>query len=404
MEPLRVRHVTLKDIGPFESLMVEFPDRGGLSLICGDNGIGKTTLLEAITAVFSVGILQKIKRRQGSVAGEIALNYEVAGVSHGAKSTVSHFEPDKLDYVDNSLRAHTPSIIGIRASRDFSYMQQTSISRDPSIQVHQFGERLGSGTSPMEIKSWFSNRYLFRHLTDTNSWTPEMIQNLATAIDLFSLLDPSVKLDRVDVKTFDIIVSTPSGLIPFEYLSSGFRSAYSLLLGILKEIEFRGLNVSAKDFVGVIVIDELDLHLHPVWQQRIGGILKSAFPNAQIIATTHSPHIIQAAQPSEVVALIREVGGDVRVRPVPSSEYGYAGWTIEEVLEDIMGVEDTKTPVFREAMREFDAALDADDAKLVLGARDRLLKMLHPNNSLRKLVEIQASPYIGDLYTDEADA
>jgi hypothetical protein len=55
-------------------------------------------------------------------------------------------------------------------------------------------------------------------------------------------------------------------------------------------------------------------------------------------------------------------------------------------------------------MRDFDAALDADDAKLVLGARDRLLKMLHPNNSLRKLIEIQASPYIGDLYTDEADA
>lgn len=222
-----------------------------------------------------------------------------------------------------------------------------------------------------------------------------MIQNLSVAESFFSLLDPKVKLDRVDIRTFDIIVSTPSGLIPFEYLSSGFRSAYILLLGILKEIEFRGLNVSAKDFSGVIVIDELDLHLHPIWQREIGGALKKAFPSAQIIASTHSPHVIQAAQASEVVALVRNSDGDVYSREVPSTKYGYAGWTLEEVLEDIMGMEDTKTPIFRDAMRDFDRAIDGDDARAVAQSLAVLDEMLHANNPLRKLISIQAAPYAG---------
>lgn len=394
MRGVRISEVRLQDVGPFGQLTVPFPSKPGLNLICGDNGIGKTTILEAIAAVFSSGALQRLKRRQG---GEDSGHVNLVGDSDGNRINttfhVNSFDPQQQEWAHTTLGALSPSIIYVRTQRDFSYVIQNSISKDPVDNTLQPGERVANGTAPHEIKIWFTNRYLLRHHKDAGGWTEAMIKNLASAVSFFSLLDPSVRLERVDVRSFDVIMSTPNGLIPYEYLSSGFRSAYILLLGILKEIEYRALDVAAEDFNGVILIDELELHLHPVWQQQIGNVLKEAFPQAQIIASTHSPHIIQTALPSEVVALSRQESGAVAVKSVPSSEFGYAGWTLEEVLEDVMGVEDTKTPLFRAAMQDFDDALNNEDGDRVLAAKNRLLRMLHPNNSLRKLLEIQAAPY-----------
>lgn len=220
--------------------------------------------------------------------------------------------------------------------------------------------------------------------------------NLEAAERVFSILDKNVKLEEVDVRTFDVLVSTPGGVIPFEFLSSGFRSAFSLLLGILKEIEFRKLEVSADEFSGVILIDEIDLHLHPTWQQEIGKVVKDTFPNAQIIATTHSPHVIQTAQPEEVLSLQLEAGGKVSSRSVSSSRFGYLGWTVEEILEDIMGVQDTRTGVFRDAMRAFDTAIEKEDEGALNEALGHLQEMLHPNNPLKKFLRIQAAPFLSE--------
>ncbi|MDY3745891.1 MAG: AAA family ATPase, partial [Lachnospiraceae bacterium] len=54
---------------------------------------------------------------------------------------------------------------------------------------------------------------------------------------------------------------------------------------------------------GVVVIDELDLSLHPTWQKRIVRILKDLFPKIQFICATHSPFIIQSLKPGELIVL-----------------------------------------------------------------------------------------------------
>jgi predicted ATP-dependent endonuclease of OLD family len=82
-------------------------------------------------------------------------------------------------------------------------------------------------------------------------------------------------------------------------LSSGFKASLALLLGIIQAVEARGYPAPASRFKGVILIDELELHLHPSWQRLIVSALKQAFPEAQFIVTTHSPHIIQNADVNE---------------------------------------------------------------------------------------------------------
>lgn len=395
MENHRVylRGITLKDVGPFSDLKVEINPEPGLNLICGGNGIGKTTILEAVVACFTQGSKHKLKRRQSAESGSVQLHYLADNERITTNLKIESFDPLKGDFV-NYQRGLGENIINVRAARDFSYIKQSGISRDPDFNPKEFQQRAANDPQPSEIKSWLTSRYLLRHHADKSSWSEQMKSNLTTAERIFSILDERISLSEVDVRTFDVMVSTPGGTIPFEFLSSGFRSAFSLLLGILKEIEFRKLEVAAEEFSGVILIDEVDLHLHPTWQQKIGGILKRTFPRAQIIATTHSPHVVQAASPEEVIALVVQADERVKRRSVPQSKFGYLGWTIEEVLEDIMGVEDTRTATFREAMRAFDSAIEAEDEAKIRHALVDLEEMLHPNNPLRKLLKIQVAPFL----------
>lgn len=396
METLRVGEVVLINIGPFSKLTVDFPQQSGLSIVCGDNGIGKTTLIDSIVAVFAAGQVHRLRKKYGSDRGQCAVKINRNGLENTVHIYINQFEPNANEWLTQNVSDDSNYIINISTNRDIGYIQQKSIDRDPEVQSGSVSQSLQHGLNAHQIKAWITNRYLLAPHKNTAGWTPDMVENLDAAIEFISILDPNVVLERVDVRTYDVLVKTPTGIVPFEYLSSGFRSAYVLLLGILKEIEFRKLGVSARKFSGVIIIDEIDLHLHPKWQQLIGGVLKKAFPSAQIIATTHSPHVIQAAEPSEVIALIRDENGDVRPRPIPSSIYGYAGWSVEEVLQDIMGVEDTKTSVFRDAMRAFDSAIDNEDDFAVQKALGVLLEMLHPDSPLRKLLKIQAAPFMAN--------
>lgn len=77
---------------------------------------------------------------------------------------------------------------------------------------------------------------------------------------------------------------------------------------------------------GVVVIDELDLSLHPTWQKKIIGILKNLFPKIQFICATHSPFIIQSLEDGELITLDRKLDSE------------YAGEGIEDIAEDVMGV------------------------------------------------------------------
>lgn len=94
--------------------------------------------------------------------------------------------------------------------------------------------------------------------------------------------------------------------LSFGQLSDGYRN----LIGMVADIAYRCIQLNphlaataVTDTPGVVLIDELDLHLHPNWQRTIVGDLKKAFPQLQFIATTHSPFIVQSLGEGELVNL-----------------------------------------------------------------------------------------------------
>lgn len=127
-----------------------------------------------------------------------------------------------------------------------------------------------------------------------------------------------------------IAVKNPDGtIIDFSALSDGYRNVIKIVTDIATKMcilnPYLGKD-TLKKTPGVVVIDELDLSLHPTWQRRIVNILKTLFPKIQFICATHSPFIIQSLEEGELIALDAVLDEE------------YSGQSIEDISEDIMKV------------------------------------------------------------------
>lgn len=118
MHELRIKSISLCDVGPFQTLDVMFAPNAGINLICGDNGIGKTTLLEALIASVSAGTPQRLRRRAGSKKGRLTVEFVEDGQIHTNSTDISGFEPDDQVWFQ-LFPAFSRSVLNIRASRDF---------------------------------------------------------------------------------------------------------------------------------------------------------------------------------------------------------------------------------------------------------------------------------------------
>ncbi|RED54812.1 AAA family ATPase [Cohnella lupini] len=384
---LRIKQLSINGIGGIDNLSLVFEDQ--FNIICGPNGIGKTTILDCIGQSFSYHNSNTIKRNAKHDSGSWSLKVDVDGLELETNNKKKGFHPtDEMDSMNQLLVQYSINILTLKTNRHFEYKQLHSVARD---QKQDENAASVYGINANDLKNWFVNRFMWS--THEKALTATQLSNLKTAMHIFGLLDDQINFARVKIETFDILVKNKQGSeLYFEYLSSGYKSVIFILIGIMKEIEIRFTDekqIAAKDFNGVILIDELDLHLHPQWQSKLVEVLKIVFPVAQFIVTTHSPHMIQVADPKEIIPLGFNSDGSVSVRVIPSSEFGYQGWTVEEILTDVMGLNNTISEPFRNTLSRFEEALTDENKEQAEEAYKILSKMLHPENHLRKILKIQ---------------
>lgn len=160
---------------------------------------------------------------------------------------------------------------------------------------------------------------------------------------------------------------------PFETLSDGYRA----VIGMVADIARRMAQLNpffGKDAIrvtpGVVLIDEVDLHLHPKWQERILDTLTTLFPQIQFIVTTHAPLVISTAR-SEELRVIRRTEGDGAAyqADMPSTET--YGSDTSSVLRHVMDAPDKPETVQR-LFDRFGGQLDAGD---YAGAKETLAEL-----------------------------
>lgn len=385
-----LKEIEILGVGGIEELKLTFDPR--MNIICGPNGIGKTTVLESVAHTFSSGRTNVLKRSAKSQSSFIKSKVDVDNLERISNIEFDVFIPSQQALI-NGINDLSDNLLSLKINRTFEYKALASVDRDPEKQKFTTWGEAQTGINLNNVKSWFVNRYMY---TPHGTLTQTQVSNYELARSSFSALNKSFSFSRVDASTNEILVNTPSGEIYYEYLSSGFKSCLSIIFGIIKEIEFRFIEpkIKAIDFDGIILIDEVELHLHPEWQTVIISVLIKTFPKAQFICTTHSPHVIQSAQPNQIIAIENREGKTTQ-RILPSTEHGFKGWTIEEVLMDVMGMNDLRTSVFTETIEKFEIDIKEESYDSALESYNKLEAMLHPNNHMKKMLRFQLASIKG---------
>ncbi|HEY9403216.1 MAG TPA: AAA family ATPase, partial [Pyrinomonadaceae bacterium] len=137
-------------------------------------------------------------------------------------------------------------------------------------------------------------------------------------------------------------VRTPYGWVSIKDLSLGYRTLIAWMVDLASRMFERypdSPNPLAEP--AVVLVDEIDLHLHPKWQRTLMSYLSERFPNTQFIATAHSPLVVQAASDANVVLLRRE--GDHVV--IDNDVKDIHGWRVDQILtSDLFGLESARPP------------------------------------------------------------
>lgn len=182
----------------------------------------------------------------------------------------------------------------------------------------------------------------------------------------------------------------------YEDLGFGYQSMMSWMIDFCKRMFERypkSENPLAES--AIVLVDEIDLHLHPQWQRNVIPYLSKTFPNTQFFVTTHSPMVLQSAKDINLFVLKHNEEGMVSVER--SDIHDFRGWTVEEILRETMGLQDdVHSDEYQRLISEFNTGLNKNDREKMQKAYDEIISLLHPNNPLKRILEIQKNQFLAD--------
>ena len=194
---------------------------------------------------------------------------------------------------------------------------------------------------------------------------------------------------RIELAPSRMVMTNSKGIdLEIDQLSGGYKAVLSVIADIAKRLSIANPESSNPlEEEAVILIDELDLHLHPKWQKEIVADLKRTFPNCQFIISTHSPFIIQSLDADELF--------DIKSMSFAEEKGNYKGWSIEEIQEHKMGVE-PKTTIFNDYLERFSSAIDNENYDVVKELYEKLKEMVSPDSNESRVLKL-------DMEMAEAD-
>ena len=200
--------------------------------------------------------------------------------------------------------------------------------------------------------------------------------------------------DKSSYDTFPEFL-TPYGWVRLRDLGYGYQATLAWVADLAKRMFDRYPDLE-NPLVGpaVVLVDEIDLHLHPEWQRKIMKYLSDLFLNTQFIVTAHSPLIVQSAKDVNVVML--EVDEDeIKGINIRQRFGSFQGWTVDEILTELMNLGSrTRSDRYLELMQTFEDSVLEDNYEKAQNAYNELDSILSPSSYQRKVLQIQMSSLI----------
>ncbi|MBF0308967.1 MAG: AAA family ATPase [Magnetococcales bacterium] len=392
---MRIDELHLKNFKCFEDRRFG-PFDPQFNLVIGDNGTGKTSFFQAMEVVLSEWLradvygsldrtldqwekgqklrtfdLEKVRQIESPGAvfqlefchpafltvnatiGELSANshIELSQDEHSAPLYRLSVSPE----TDNIRKLALGIFTRVRAWQDeilplvASYDEYRASSTTPVIiastdlgglpsRFDGYREAQGSSLSGERLTTWFANKYWIAWGEDK---VPFDLPVVREAIRQFLPGAEKIDFDRVRK---EIVATIQGKTLPFSLLSRGQRD----MMALVGDLAQRAVSLNPhlenplQETPGVVLIDELDLHLHPKWQRNIVHDLKRVFPKLQFFCTTHSPVLIGEVKPEEIVFLEE-----------PASRRTF-GMDANAILNHVMGGTERNA----EVKRDLDAIFD----------------------------------------------
>lgn len=434
---MRINEIQIQNFKGLKELTETFDSN--FTVFVGENGSGKTSVLEAVACLLNRWTQpmghngdapKNMTRLESSHRGQTLMFKEIYPLRICTRMKIAE-DDIKFTLFDNGSSKSGPKCesdllaeFALGSKRKFENLFDDEIEHWPLIAFYDVGR--GAGSKPKldwnrlfadkpkrtdGYKKWRDSSdlvagfisWLGRQEAITFQEKEETLISRTVKNAVCSCLPNANDLHFSAKEGEPIVEWNDDTAITFSNLSQGQKSILAMVGDIARRCAMVNphleTNAPAKT-PGIVLIDELDLHLHPRWQRRIVDDLKRTFPKIQFIATTHSPFIIQALQPGE----LRVLGGDE-----PKIEYANRG--IEEIARFIQGVDMPETSerftsqkdaaktyfqMLRDGRDENDPELREAKSKL-----DRLTVSYADNPGLEAIIEIQEEAAIPTTFVRE---
>ncbi|HFI0796162.1 TPA: AAA family ATPase [Streptococcus suis] len=430
---MKLTNLHLENFRCFESLNIELNDR--CTVIAGINGSGKSTILDAIAIsvgtyfakiptayalpinkddvlrkTFAIGSTIDTQSQYPVVVSsmgvidenKVAWKRELNGYKN--RSTVKNAS-DLIEvgysHQKKIQEGHLDVILPIIAYYGTGRLYKKKTNRvgsgqKKSSRMDGYSDALSSGTNEKQLFRWFENMTLIQ--LQEGKQIPELeavkeaMKRCFVSGNPTSVSDVSI-VYSVKTKEIEISYSGSDGKLerlPLHMFSDGIRITLTMVADIASRMAMLNPQLLHKvlETPGVVLIDEIDMHLHPSWQSKILNTLLDTFPNVQFITTTHSPIVISNLKTEYLRLLTNGI--------IETVENSY-GKDIRDILQFIMGTEYRPSEV-RSLITEIHDKLDSNDLSQASELIDRLKELLGEHDS--EVVAAQTSLELENFFEE----
>ena len=408
---MKLEKMTLKNYRCFESLEISFHNR--LTVIVGSNGSGKTSVLEGATVAlgtffselegikdisisrkdvrlvaYSMGETDDVQtqypveiRAEGEADGKHIV-WKRALNGEGNRTTkkeaqemieISAAFQMRLQEGDKPLILPLISYYGIGRLWDY-HREKKSDTFKNNTKTNGYLDSL-SGTANIKLMmNWFRKKTVQAAQNNFQGGRSAELSAVYGAMEEcyklvtgFQDVKIQYNLDSNELNCSYRDERDNTMTIPLSQLSDGYKGTISLIADIAYRMAVLNPQLGSdviKQTDGVVLIDEVDLHLHPTWQHRILSDLQNIFPKIQFIVTTHAPAVISSAKSENLVILNHNEATDAVTESF--------GNDANSILRDIMGTSE-RNPTIAKLFRNFYELLEAknfDEAERILDEID----------------------------------
>ena len=369
-----VSRLKLANVRALKEAELDF--RPGFNLIAGVNGVGKTSVLDALGVCLSAvvkyanGLKYKVRTfssndlRVGAEALTVECEVQLDGTAYtylvhnpretsvaqkkmaGEPRAQVYATPARADFTGNAPSPSTVPKNGRALAMLFSTRRSLTSARKPS-------KLAAAGAIAAACAEAFANRNL--RLGVFAAWMrveQAMAMEQPSAKRVIAALDAAVSrflpqhfnLRVNDEKSPKLLIDHDVTPLPVAQLSDGERGLLAMVFDLTRRLAQANPEMEdpAAEAEAVVLIDEIELHLHPAWQRRIVRNLTETFPKCQFIATTHSPQVIGEVEHDRI-----QIIADGQVYS-PTHSFGVDS---SRVLEEIMDA-DPRTQDVKELLSE----------------------------------------------------